>query len=544
MPLKPDASCGGARVIYVFENCSLDTHCRELRRNGSLVPIEPQAFELLEFLIRNRTRVVSKDDLIAKVWGGRIVSESTLSSRITNVRQAIGDSGEAQRLIRTVSRKGVRFIGLVQELGRAEAFRPDGVDVRPQFQIEGAFAAPEGSRISIVVLPFSYLSSEREHEYFADAVVEDITTDLSRLSETFVIARSTAMTYKGRLVSAQDVGRELKVRYILEGSVQRLGNRVRVNSQLIDVESGGHLWADKFDGDISDLLALSEGVSLCVGRALSVNLIRAASRRAQRLEAPDAVDLILRGRAALNRRITRENYAEARLLFTEALKIAPNAVGALAGLGTAGAVDYGNFCVPPEESELLAAAEAALDRALDVEPNHALARYGRAMANTILRRLEPARDDALAAIELDPTFTPAYIRLAQIESSRGDPKAALLWTRQAMRISPREPRIGSALYAEAHAHTLLGNDEEAVMLSRRAIGAGFKTYFPYTYLAAALANLGHIDEARSVVAELTAKYPSISIARLFANRRSDYPDYLTRWQRYLDGLRKAGLPEA
>lgn len=192
---------------------------------------------------------------------------------------------------------------------------------------------------------------------------------------------------------------------------------------------------------------------------------------------------------------------------------------------------------------MLAAAEVALNQALDIEPNHALARYGRAMIYTVLRRLELARDDALTAIALDPTFTPAYIRLAQIETSRGHPEAALAWTRQAMRISPREPRIGSALYAEAHAHTLLGNDEEVVQLSRRAIGAGFKAHFAYTYLAAALANLGRIDEARSVMSELTTRYPRVTIAQVFANRRSDYASYLSRWQRYLDGLRKAGLPE-
>jgi tetratricopeptide (TPR) repeat protein len=288
---------------------------------------------------------------------------------------------------------------------------------------------------------------------------------------------------------------------------------------------------------------LSEEVTLCVGRALSVNLVKAASRRALRSEAADAIDLIIRGRAALNRRITRDNYAEARQFFTEALKIAPESVEALAGLGTANAVDYGNFCIPPEAPDLLAAAESALNLALDMEPNHALARYGRAMLHTIQRRLDLARDDALAAIGLDPTFTPAYIRLAQIETSRGEPEAALAWTRQAMRISPREPRIGSALYAEAHAHTLLGNDEEVVRLSRRAIGAGFKTYFAYTYLAAALANLDRLDEARSVVGELISRYPNITIAKVFANRRSDHANYLCRWQRYLDGLRKAGVPE-
>jgi TolB-like protein/tetratricopeptide (TPR) repeat protein len=526
-------------VIYAFEDYSLDTDRCELRRNGSLIAVEPQVLDLLELLIRNRTRVVSKDEMVAAVWGGRIISESTLSSRIAAVRQAIGDDGEDQRLIRTIPRKGVRFVGTVREAQEP----PAATEVTSQERATRSLSMREDSRISIVVLPFAYLSSEREHEYFADAIVEDLTTDLSRLSETFVIARSTAMTYKGRTVSVQEIARELQVKYVLEGSVQRLGARVRVNAQLIDTESGGHIWADKFEGDVTNLLGLSEDVTLCVGRALSVNLIKAASRKAQRHETPDAVDLILRGRAALNRRITRENYAEARRCFTEALSIAPDSFDALAGLGTANAVDYGNFCTRPEEPELLAAAETALNRALDMEPNHALARYGRAMLHTILRHLELARDDALAAIALDPTFTPAYIRLAQIETSRGEPEAAIAWTRQAMRISPREPRIGSALYAEAHAHTLLGNDEEAVELSRRAIGAGFKAHFPYTYLAAGLANMGRIDEARTVVAELMVRYPSTTVEKIFANRRSDYQSYLSRWERYLDGLRKAGVPE-
>ena len=211
-------------MLFWFEDYALDTDRRELRRGAAPLSIEPQVFDLLEFLVRNRDRVVSKDDLLASVWGGRIVSESTLFSRINAARHAIGDSGDRQRLIRTIIGKGIRFIGAVRQQADAEPAIPA--------------AAPP---LSIVVLPFANLSNDLDLECLVDGITDDLTTDLSRISGSFVIARNTALTYKGQSVDVKQLGCELGVRYVLEGSVRWAGDLARVNVQLTDAESGAHL---------------------------------------------------------------------------------------------------------------------------------------------------------------------------------------------------------------------------------------------------------------------------------------------------------------
>src|SRR6516165_148025 len=220
-----------------FEDYVLDTERRELRRGSALLSMEPQVFDVLAFLVRNRDRVVSKDDLLASVWGGRIVSESTLASRINAARRVIGDTGEHQRLIRTIIGKGVRFIGKVRE--QRDTDEPTGSPVVP--------------RLSIVVLPFANFSNDPELEHFADGITDDLTTDLSRISGGFVIARNTAFTFKGKAVDVKKIGRELGVRYVVEGSMRWAGDLLRLNVQLTDAESGAHLWTDRFDTNPVDL---------------------------------------------------------------------------------------------------------------------------------------------------------------------------------------------------------------------------------------------------------------------------------------------------
>ena len=217
-----------------FRRLSLDTDRQELLRGKNRIAIEPQVFDLLHYLVRNRDRVVSKDDWIAAVWKGRIISESTLTSRITAVRHAIRDRAEDQRLIRTVARKGLRFVGDVRE------------EKSPTDVAEAGLLTPDSP--SIAVLPFNNLSGDPEQDYFADGVVEEIITALSRFRQLFVIARNSSFTYKGRAIDVKRVGRELGVRYVLEGSVRRAANRVRITAQLIDAQTGAHLWADRFDG--------------------------------------------------------------------------------------------------------------------------------------------------------------------------------------------------------------------------------------------------------------------------------------------------------
>jgi len=226
---------------YLFEDYAFDTDRRELRRGTDAIPVAPQVFDLLDYLIRNRERVVSKDDLIDAVWNGRIVSDAALTTRLNAARSAIGDTGERQRLIKTLPRKGFRFVGTVEEPERptVEPIGSAALDTTPI-----PFSAPH---LSIVVLPFANLSDDRGQDHFADGVTESLTTDLSRISGSFVIGRHTAFTYKGKAVDLRQIGRELNVRYVLEGSVQRGSDRVRVNVQLVDAETGNHIWAERFD---------------------------------------------------------------------------------------------------------------------------------------------------------------------------------------------------------------------------------------------------------------------------------------------------------
>src|SRR5262249_31742418 len=238
----------GHRMRLVFGACVLDLDRREPSRRGTAVPTGPQVFALLVYLLKNRERVVSRDDLLASVWSGRIVSDSTLASHINAVRKAIGDSGEEQRLLRTVARKGFRFIGNVSEAAldgvapsRAEPGPTDEAGTQELAMVDGP---------SIAALPFVNLSGDPEQDYFAGGLVEDIIGALSRIPWLFVVARNSSFAYKRQAVDVKQVGRELGVRYVLEGSVRKAANRVRITEQLVDTTTRGHLWADRFEGPL------------------------------------------------------------------------------------------------------------------------------------------------------------------------------------------------------------------------------------------------------------------------------------------------------
>src|SRR4051794_6316186 len=235
------------RMRYLFEDYALDTNRRELCRRNEVVPLEPQAFDLLEYLIQNRGRVVSRDDLIASVWAGRIVSDSAVTTRINAARCAIDDNGKAQRLVKTVPRKGIRFVGPVQEeaAGGAEA----GARSSTPFLV-----LPD--KPSIAVLPFTDMSGEPGQAYFSDGITEDIVTELSRFSELFVIAHNSSHRFKGSSPDIRQVARELGVRYVLVGSIRRAADRVRISAQLIEAVSGAQLWGERYDRELTDVFAV------------------------------------------------------------------------------------------------------------------------------------------------------------------------------------------------------------------------------------------------------------------------------------------------
>ncbi|HEX6216419.1 MAG TPA: winged helix-turn-helix domain-containing protein, partial [Vicinamibacterales bacterium] len=270
----------------------LDPERRELRRAGALVAVEPQVFDLINYLVSNRERVVTKDDLLDAVWNGRVVSESTLTSRINAARRALSDSGDEQRLIRTVARKGLRFVGAVGDAETIPSSGPppaNGGAVVPADDVPDettSLALPD--RPAIAVLPFVNMSGEADQDYFSDGISEDIMTALSKLRWFFVIARNSSFLYKGKAVHLKQIAEELGVRYVVDGSVRKGGDRVRITAQLNDVTTGSQLWAERYDRDLADVFAVQDEITESIVAALEPQLYAAENFRAQR-KPPDSL---------------------------------------------------------------------------------------------------------------------------------------------------------------------------------------------------------------------------------------------------------------
>ncbi len=332
-------------MAFQFEDFVLDPARRELRRADTRIAVEPQVFDLLHHLIRHRERVVTRDDMLDAVWNGRVVSESTLTSRINAARRAINDSGEAQRLIRTVARKGVRFVGEVTETAEAGTAVPAAATPHTP-------ALPLPDRPAIAVLPFINMSGEPEQDYFSDGISEDIITALSKLRWFFVIARNSSFTYKDKTVLMRQVAEELGVRYVVEGSVRRGGDRVRITAQLNDVATGSHLWAERYDREFADVFAVQDEITENIVAAIEPKLYAAESFRAQRKppDSMDAWDLVMR---ALSHywRVTRQDMLVAQALLEKAIaldpELWPGARAARLGLHVHGAYGLDGARPPP-----------------------------------------------------------------------------------------------------------------------------------------------------------------------------------------------------
>src|SRR5262245_45429258 len=258
-------------LLYLFEDYVLDTERRELRRGPALVAIEPKVFDLLAFVIENRQRVISRDDLIAHVWDGRIVSESALGRCINGARSAIGDSGDTQRLIKTLPRKGVRFVGTLREEHEIAA-----TAITPAEE-PAALSLPD--RPSIAVLPLDNLSGDKGQDYFCDGITDDIITELSRFSELFVIARNSSFQYRGKAIDVRQVGRDLGVRYVLQGSIRREGGRVRISAQLADAETGAQRWAERYDREMESVFAVQDEIARTIVAILAAHVNKAEIER-------------------------------------------------------------------------------------------------------------------------------------------------------------------------------------------------------------------------------------------------------------------------
>jgi TolB-like protein/class 3 adenylate cyclase len=396
-------------------------------------------------------------------------------------------------------------------------------------------------RLSIVVLPFANLGGDPEQDYFVDGVTESLTTDLSRIRGSFVIARNTAFTYKGKSVDVKQVGRELNVRYALEGSIQRGGNRLRANVQLVDAENGAHLWAERFDKPVADLLDMQDEIVARLANELSAELIAVEARRAERTPNPDAMDLYFQGMAHFHKGMAPEHVAKARNLFERALSVDPDNVDALANVAALDALRAMNFA--GDRSELLASAETALARALALAPNHAFAHNGMAVVLSFTNRAAQSLSEAERALALDGNLAVAHgvIGNAKIFLGRAEETDAAV--REAIRLSPRDPWSYTWHVSAGTAFFLLGDDERAVTSLRRSIEANRNYPLTHFVLAAALASLGRIEEANAATQAGLSLNPNFTIARFRAGASSDNSTYLAQRERAYEGMRKAGVPE-
>ena len=538
---------------FVFGDHLLDVHRRELRCGAELIAIEPQVFDLLVYLLQNRHRVVSKDDLVEVVWGGRIVSESTLTSRINAVRKAIGDSGDAQRLIRTLPRKGIRFVGVVREertpAAPVDARSMAGEDSQslsavPRIELKSV------PRLSIVVLPFANLSNDPDQEYFADAITEDLTTDLSRISGSFVIARNTAFTYRGKAVDAKQIGRELGVRYVMEGSVRRSGSQVRVNAQLVDAETGAHVWAERFETDRRNLADAQREITGRLAQTLDLELVKDVGRRIDQEKAADldARDLVMRGRAWEHRPRSAATAQEARLAFERALEIDPHSIDARIGIARMLLVNLiGNFTPRPDGSfeQDSARAERLLFEAVESDPNNAAARSTMGQLRRVQNRLAEARIEFETAIALGANDHLVHGQFAWSWLFLGEPRAGVGEGEKAVRVSPRDPTLWGAYLVLGWCQLLLNQAEPAIDLLIKSRAANPRLWVTHFGLAAALGLKGDLDGAKTVLAESLKLNPEVnSLVRFRAYRPWGNPAY---WQLYektaAAGLRRAGFPD-
>ena len=515
---------------FLFEDYVLDTERRELRRGPVLLAVEPQVFDLLVFLVRNCDRVVSKDDLLDSVWGGRIVSESTLASRINAARRVIGDTGEQQRLIRTIIGKGVRFVGKARE----------------QQDTDQSVIPPVVPRLSIVVLPFANFSNDPEREYLADGITDDLTTDLLRISGGCVIARSTAFTLKGQPVDVKKIGRELGVRYVVEGSLRQTGDLVRINVQLTDAESGAHLWADRFDIDRANLPEAQNEMTGRLSRAINFKLVEAESLRIERetvLE-PDPHGLLIRGWAVLVRPISAATLQEAQRLFERVLEIDAASVAAKIGLAHAlsgNIADGWSTSVQKDEAR----AEQLLLEAIECDANSFRARWALGLLRRLQNRLEESRIELETTIALVPNYGPAFCQLGMTLICLGQPDAAIPEIEKSIRIGPHDTSSPSAYSMLSLAHLLLGHVEQAIELSRTARARNPRLYFPHLLLAASCGLKGDFDEAKTVLSGGIRLRPEFdSLARLRAYTTWGNARFRVLREGTLDlGLRRAGMPE-
>ena len=524
-----------------FADFTLDLDGRSLSNiDGGDIPLTRSEFALLREFIRHPGRVLSREYLLDALAGKRPDPyDRSIDVLVGRLRRKIEPDAKSLRLIVTVPGEGYKFSAPISaealELG-SEGATPKSTASPPNKQ--------EPPRLSMVVLPFANLSGDPEQDHFVDGVTESLTTDLSRIRGGVIIARNTAFIYKGKPLDVKTVGRELNVRYIIEGSVQRGGRRMRVNVQFIDAETGNHLWAERFDKPLTDRFDMQDEIVARLANALNAQLAAAEARRAEQAPTPDSMDLYFQGMAWLNKGHALENVAQAHACFDRALIADPGNVEALVGSARANAVDGINLFVT-NPAAALAAAEAKLIKALSLVPGHPHGYMWLGLVDLWTKRASEGIAKCERALELDRNLAEAHANIGFGKIFLGRAEETEAHIVEGLRLSPRDLEaykwMGRAGLAKLH----LGRWEQAIAWYRRSIEANRN--FPYIYfmLSAGLAQVARLDEARSAIKAGLALNPAFTVTRFHAAwaAMSDDPTYLSQLEPSLEGMRKAGVPE-
>ncbi len=522
---------GGNRALC-FGHYVLDLNRGCLRREEREISLRPKSFAVLRYLVENAGRLVSKDELGTAIWPSVVVSDESLARCVSDVRLALEDS--RQFTIKTVPRRGYLFAAPVSP----------ATESVPPIQRPGEAPPSRAPRLSLVVLPFTNLGGDAAQDHFIDALTDNLTTDLSHLPGAFVISRSTALTFKGKAVDARRIGRTLNVRYVIEGSVLSGTDRLHLNAQLIDADTGAHLWAERFDKRRADIFEMLSEIGARLARALGIEIIAAESRRVGR-EPPGKVDasgLSLRGWAILNRPGSLGRAREARRFFEDALTLDESHVDALLGLASSHLYEAGNF-LSDRAPEQIQIAQAALSKALSLAPDNAAAHNIYAILLGTLGEPERGLRECEMAIALDPNLASAHARAGLMKLYLGRAEETEAHVAKAISLSPRDPELRLWHLFMGSADLLLGRLDRAAEHFQRSSEVDPDFELPYFYLAAALALAGRDAEAAQACAIGRRLTPSFTIAKVTGRPRSNNPTFLAQSACCYEGMRKAGVPE-
>jgi TolB-like protein len=532
--------------IYLFADFRFDRVGGGLFRRddyGAFAPVTigSRALDLLTVLIERRGDVVSKEEIVAAVWPKMAVNEGNLFVQISTLRAILDGEQSGQSCIQTVAGRGYRFITPVT---RCAGLRSRPAEIVEPTRADSASSC-EGAgppRLSIVVLPFANLGGDPEQEYFTDGVTDSLTTDLSRIRGAFVIGRSTACTYKGKVADVRQIGRELNVRYALEGSVQRGGSCLRVNVQLLDAETACHIWAERFDKPIADLFDMQDEIVSHLANALGQELAGAEAKRAERATNPDSMDHYFVGQAMAHKGHTVAILDKTRLHYDSALELDPDNVDALVARAWIDLAFVGSWLSDDRRDRLLSAA-TYVDKALKLRPDSATAHCALGALRMYGKRAAQGIAECERALAIDRNFAAAhgYIGMAKILAGRNEETEAHIL--EALRISPRDSNAWAWMLYVGMAKFHLGRVEEALAWLNRSIE--FNPNSPATRfcLAATLAHLDRVEEAREAARACLEINPDFTITRFQSQTHSDHPVYVAGRERMYEGLRMAGVPE-